>query len=114
MGEYCLTQGQLVAAEVGEELHIVKFPHTWAVANAAGAPVCIPHNGCTLQVIAEDPALAAHRTLGGLRSGQTLDYHIEERCTSGERDVVTLKNGATVHLRELGKTTFQITGERRQ
>ena len=60
MGRYCLTQGKLATAEIGEELSIKQFPLTFAVINREGMPVCIPHKGCTLEMLTVDPQLAEH------------------------------------------------------
>lgn len=111
MGKYCLTEGRFVRAQVGEELHIEQFQHTSAVANDKGQPVCIPHEGCTLELISVAPGLAQHPALGGLRSGQTVRYEIQGHGQT-EKDVVTLKNGRSVDLLELGSSTFQITEEK--
>ena len=111
MGAYCL-EGQFVKAQVGEVLHIQQFPHkTIAVANAMNKPVCIPHDGCNLELITVDPGLAQHPVLAGLRSGQTVHHEIQGKGQN-EKDVVTLKTGATADLKQLMGCTFQITEEK--
>ena len=111
MGAYCLTKGQFVAAELGEELSIKQFLHTFAVVNAKGQPVCIPHGGCTLEFISVDPSLWEHSALRVLQPSQTAHYEIQGTFQR-ERDIVTLKTGQIVGLRELGSSIFQITQER--
>ena len=111
MGRYCLTQGKLATAKIGEELSIKQFPHTFAVVNGKGVPVCIPHEGCTLEMLTVDPNLAEHPVLSGLRPGQSVHYEIQGSGQQ-ERDVVTLPTGKIVNLHELKASTFQITGER--
>ncbi len=111
MGRYCLVEGRFVEAQVGEELHIQQFPNTFAVVRSDGVPVCIPHDGCTVEFLTVVPGLDKHRVLRHLQPGQTAHYQI---LSSGkrERDVVTLKTGAIVDLKDLmGCCTFQITEE---
>lgn len=115
MGRYCLVAGRFAKALVGEELHIREFhvtatTATIAVANAEGKPVCIPHEGCTIELISVAPGLAQHPVLAGLRAGQTARYQIVGTGRT-EKDVVTLKDGKTVDLRRLEGCTFQITEE---
>ncbi len=111
MGRYCLTEGKFATAKLGEELAIQQFPHTFAVVDRGGKPVCIPHGGCALELISVDPGLARHPVLAGLKSGQTVHYEIQG-AGQQERDVVTLKTGATADLRDLVGCTFQITEEK--
>lgn len=111
MGRYCLTNGSFVAAELGEELTIQMFPHTFAVVNERGQPVCIPHGGCTLELISVTPHLEQDAVLGILRPGQTVHYEIQGTGQQ-ERDIVTLKNGRIADLKDLNGCTFQITEEK--
>lgn len=101
MGAHYLTNGVFVKAQVGEVLHGKQFSHTFAVVTAQDQPVCIPHEGCTLQMLRVDPGLADHDALGDLRSGQSVSYRIEG-SGKDERDIITLKNGKIVDLKELG------------
>ena len=110
MGAYCLARGIFVKAQVGEELHGNQFQHTFAVVNGAGQPVCIPHGGCSLQILTLDPALARHPVLDALRPGQTVHYRVEGSGVA-ELDIVTLKSGEVVDLKDLGDSTYQITEE---
>lgn len=111
MGANCLAVGCFVKAQVGEELRGHQFSHTFAVVNQQGKPVCIPHGGCTLELITVDPALAQHPVLSGLQPGQVVHYQILGTGRQ-EKDVITLKNGRVVDLKDLGASTYQITAER--
>lgn len=111
MGANCLAVGCFVNAQVGEELHGAQFTHTFAVVNGQGKPVCIPHGGCTLELLTVDAKLAQYPVLAGLRSGQTVHYQILG-TGRGEKDVVTLKSGEIVDLMDLGTSTYQITAEK--